>query len=178
MKPEHDAQRPRLIAEMFNELHAQHHGGTSAPNPKPWETDKIRALMNNGVTFHELKAGLRWLFCTEKGRESKWLTPEHGISTIGGFVNAWDAIAIRVDKDMGAWRAGSGPHAASKRPGDIQAATGQKALTADQQEASRRAGLAAAGEHDERPSDDNRQMYRGPDTARRALRAVQEGDTE
>lgn len=94
MKPAHEAKRPRLVCDMFVELQARALGKDHPATVTDRDVQIIVDLMTEGVSFVELKHALRWLFLTPQG-VGYWGTK---IGTVRDFVNAYDTIAVRVDK--------------------------------------------------------------------------------
>lgn len=94
MKPSHELLRPRLVCEMFTELQARALGKDHPATVTDRDIQTIEDLMSDGVSFVELKNALRWLFLTPQGI-GYWGTK---IGQVREFVNAYDTIAVRVDK--------------------------------------------------------------------------------
>jgi len=169
-----------LIAELFYEQHSAAHSHPTTPKPSAGDIAKVDGLMKSGASFQDLKACMRWLFLTDQGRKSKWFEGESAVSSVPGFVNAHTPLMIRVLKHMPATVAGSSGASSSSfttREGADHIASQKDPTSVDE-------FYRITGE--ERPSDDNREMYAppdlkvvaGPETVRLALVESAEGDSE
>ena len=96
MKPAHSAARSRTVCEMFYECRALANGFRSVEQVGRFDEKTIVALMDEGVSFPEIKAVLRFAFSTDAGK--RWATGEQALTDIDSFVRAYDKLAILTDK--------------------------------------------------------------------------------
>ncbi len=167
------------LCEMFYELHAAYHGKTATPKPSERDIDVMGQLLaDNACSPHEAKHVLAFVFHHDP--LGKWATDLDGRvqSFVNGFAQMRRAAFKHITRPGATVRSG-GRTTTAPRP----AATANHLQTPAQREESRLAALAAAGETEERPSDDNRNLHRqdpplrGPAKARAAIQATTETDT-